>query len=209
VIDVLRIGDASVENVPVLVLPDVRLTAGSFRISAILGLQVFVAFRRMAWLDGGSRLALGNDAPSIGRATSRIYWHEDGVGIPVEIGGLVRGAHFDTGANSSYLWTLGRELLTVDQRATLTTRTIRVGGAGGIVERQSQELPTWHSAIAGASITLRCVTVDDRASSSVGRIGSDVLPQLRRLILDFETMTVEAEPMPRSAPTSPAASSCP
>src|SRR5262249_4814864 len=56
----LKIGSALVENVPVLILPDAQLKVGNVhQIDGILGLQVFVAFGRMAWVDAGRTLALG------------------------------------------------------------------------------------------------------------------------------------------------------
>src|SRR6185369_12654341 len=104
IIPVLRIGAAEVENVPVLVLPDARLTIGGLpggqarMIPGILGLPVFVAFRRMAWTGHGARLVLGGDGPMPGGPGAPVYWHDDGLGFPVATARGVMGAHFDSGA---------------------------------------------------------------------------------------------------------------
>ena len=203
VIDRLQVGDATVENVPVFVLPDARLTVPglasgqSFTISGILGLPVFVAFGRMAWIEDGRRLALGADAPQPAGETAPIFWHERGVGVPVRGSRGVAGAHLDTGANATNLFSGGRYLLSSGELATLGHRTVRRAGAGGMVEDRLDELPTWTFRLGSAPITLNRVTIVDDPDR-IASVGSDALRQLRTLILDFETMTMAAEPRPTS-----------
>jgi len=203
VIDRLQLGDAVVENVPVLVLPDARLTAPavtseqSYTIPGILGLPVFVAFGRIAWIEDGRRLALGADAPRPAGQTARIYWHDRGVGIPIRTANGIAGAHLDTGANATNLFSGGRALLSRAELVTLGNRVVRRAGAGGMVEERLDELPTWTMRLAAVPITLDRITIvhdPDRVAS----VGSDALRQLRTLVLDFEAMTMSAEARPRS-----------
>jgi len=201
VIDRLQLGEAVVENVPVLVLPDERLTdpgaAPGFTIPGILGLPVFVAFGRMAWIEDGRRLALGADAPQPTGETAPIYWHERGVGVALRASEAVAGAHLDTGATATNLFTGGRFLLSRAEQATVGQRTVRRAGSGGTVDERRDELATWTVRLGAAPVTLSGVTIIDDPNR-IASVGSDALRQLRTLILDFETMTMAAEPRPVS-----------
>ena len=203
VIERLQLGGAVVENVPVLVLPDARLTVPgatsgqAFTIPGILGLPVFVAFGRMAWIDDGRRLALGADAPRPGGETAPIYWHERGVGVPLRGSQAVAGAHLDTGANATNLFTGGRFLLSRAELATLGQRTVRRAGSGGTVDERRDELATWTVRLGATPVTLSGVTISDDPDR-IASVGSDALRQLRTFVLDFETMTMTAQPRPAS-----------
>lgn len=203
VIDRLQLGEAVVENVPVLVLPDARLTVSGatsgqgFTIPGIIGLPVLVAFGRVAWVEDGRRLALGANAPRPAVETAPIYWHERGVGVPLRTSQGVAGAHLDTGASATNLFSGGRFLLSRAELATLGQRTVRRAGSGGSVDQRRDELATWTVRLAAAPVTLSGVTIiDDR--DRIASVGSDALRQLRTLILDFETMTMAAEARPVS-----------
>lgn len=201
VIDVLRIGGATVANVPVLVLPDDRLTInpganaapGTGRtIPGILGLPVYVAFGRMAWLNGGSRLLLGGAAPRPRPGGAAIFWHDDGLGVPLATGRGRFGAHFDSGANHTYLYDpAARTLLPPAVRASGVDRTVRTGGAGGTVEEHLDELP--RLAATFGTTPLRFLRVPIQAHPGrTARIGDDAIGQLRLLVFDFEQMRMEA-----------------
>lgn len=204
VIDLLRIGDATVENVPVLVLPDNRLRIypspdakpGTGRmIEGILGLPVFAAFRRMAWSDGGSRLMLGEAAPRPGQGAAKIYWHPDGLGVPLAIGGRTFGAHFDSGASQTYLYDpAARTLVPPAVRATAIRRTVRTGGAGGTVEQRLEELPRLDARLGATLLNFRAVPIQAHEGTNA-RVGNDAIRQLRLLVFDFDQMTMEALPL--------------
>jgi hypothetical protein len=200
-IDLMRIGDAYVENVPVFVLPDAQLTIANFpTIPGILSLPVFAAFGRMAWLDGGQRLAFGDEAPLAEGRTERIYWHDSGLGIPIRTRRGVMGAHFDSGANRTSLHTNAERLLSEEELASAATGTLRVGGAGGVVEREVREFPVLTLSIAGLDARLSRVTLAEQSGYDVARIGNDLILQSRRLVLDFERMLIAAEPPTAEAP---------
>lgn len=193
VVDVLHIGGATVENLPVLVLPDAQLTiAGLPTIPAILGLPALVAFHRVAWLDGASELALGNAAPAPPAGSPRLYWHEEGVGVPISTARGTRGAHLDTGANASYLRAPGHALLSRAEERSARVHDRRIGGAGGVVQARQKVLPVLRLRIAGAPVVLRDVSIVEPDHQGAARIGDDVVAQLDELTLDFDTMRVAA-----------------
>jgi len=193
VVDVLHIGGATVENLPVLVLPDAQLTIGDLpTIPAILGLPALVAFHRIAWLDGASKLALGAVAPVPPAGSPRLYWHEEGVGVPISTARGTRGAHLDSGANASYLRAPGHALLSRAEERSAREHDRRIGGAGGMVRSRQKVLPVLRLRIAGAPVVLRDVSIVEQDHQGAARIGDDVIAQLDELTLDFDTMHVAA-----------------
>lgn len=197
VIDLLRVGDAAIENVPVLVLPDSQLKIGGLpQIQGILGLPVLVAFRRAAWLDGGRMLALGEQAPVAPDASPRPYWHEEGLGIPVSTSRGILGAHLDTGANASFLRRPAHALLDPATEASAREHRGKMGGAGGVVDTREMVYPRLQLAVAGVPVTLADISIDETSDSGAARLGDDLVRQLARLVLDFEHMKVFAEPLP-------------
>jgi len=195
-IDQITIGDATVRHLPVLVLPDAMLTiTKDYTIPAILGLPAFAALGRIAWLDGGSRLALGGLAPTPSGAKVRVYWDEAGIGLPIATSRGIRGAQFDSGASSTALRKTGLALLTPAETAATTEREVATGGAGGIVQTRSKVVPRFGYAVAGAAIVSLKVTVED-GDESAARIGNDMVDQLQLLTIDFATMTLQAVAKP-------------
>jgi hypothetical protein len=193
-IDKATIGSAAVENLPVLILPDAMLQfSKDYTVPAIFGLPAFAAFGRVGWLDGGARLALGAEAPRPKGKTVRVYWHEDGLGIPITTPRGTAGAQFDSGANSTDLRKPGLSLLTKDQIASATERDSTVGGAGGFVTTKARVLSRLDYTIDGVALTALKPTIDD-SGKGAARVGSDMIAQLKLLTIDFATMTLQAVP---------------
>ncbi len=204
VIDKASIGGATIENLPVLILPDAMLALGKdYTIPAIFGLPAFAALGRIAWLDGGARLALGNEAPRPKGRTVRVYWHEDGLGIPIATSLGTTGAQFDSGADSTDLRKPGLALLTKDQIASAAERNATIGGAGGFVTTKVRVLPRLDYSIDDAPLTALKLNIDD-SENGAGRVGSDMIAQLKLLTIDFATMTLQAVPLKAPGPVSPA-----
>lgn len=196
VVDTLTIGGATLENLPVLVLPDAQLTIAELpTIPAILGLPALVAFHRVAWLDGGRELALGEAAPVVPADAPRLYWHEDGVGVPVSTARSTRGAHLDSGANASYLRAGGHALLTRAEEHAARVRERRIGGAGGVVTARQKVVPKLRLKLAGAPVTLTHVSIAEQDKDGAARIGDDAIAQIGALTLDFDAMRVAATPL--------------
>jgi predicted aspartyl protease len=192
IIDRLQIGSAYVENVPVLILPDAQLKLGNVhQIDGILGLQVFVAFGRMAWADGGRMLALGEAAPPARSTAPRIYWHDEGVGVPVRTNRGVVGGFLDTGANATSWRAGGLSLLDPKLLAQAKEKTARVGGAGGVVERKQRELPPVRFELGPLPVQLSKVSIAPPGHEGAAWIGMDAVSQFGIFILDFEQMRID------------------
>lgn len=192
VIDKAMIGGATIEHLPVLILPDAMLKLGKdYTIPAILGLPAFAALGRIAWREGGTQLALGADAPLPKGRTVRVYWHEDGLGIPITTPLGTMGAQFDSGADSTALRKPGLALLTRDQVAAAAERDATIGGAGGYVTTKVRVLPRLDYQVDGVPLTALKLNVEDN-DNGAGRIGSDMIVQLKLLTIDFATMTLQA-----------------
>jgi predicted aspartyl protease len=197
VIDTLVIGSARVTNVPVLVLPDAMLRIKDNKlIPGILGLPVLAAFHRVAWLHRGAMLCLGSRACAATSGPVRpvsIYWHENGIGVPIVLPRGTGGAHLDTGANLTELSPAGVTLLGPDRIATITSQTMQVGGAGGIDQASVRLMPALDYQMAGTRLRAHNVMVSARLDGA-GRIGSDAIDQLDLLALDFDRMRAVAVP---------------
>jgi predicted aspartyl protease len=194
-IDKLTIGGATIENLPVLVLPDAMLHIGDFTIPAILGLPAFAGLGRIAWLDGGTRLALGEDAPAPSGNTVHVYWHEDGLGIPIATPLGTVGAQFDSGANATSLRKPGLTLLSSEQLGSATEHDTTTGGAGGYVTTRVRVLPRFDYTLDGAPLTVAKLTIADSDDKGAGQVGSDMIVQLKLLTFDFDSMTLQAVPL--------------
>jgi len=195
VIDRAKIGGVTIRHIQVLVLPDDMLRlAKDYVIPGILGLPAIASTGRIAWLDGGTRLALGMDAPKPSGNVDRVYWHESGLGIPLKTGVGTAGAQFDSGANATSLRQPGLVLLTKQQIDSATDRNGLVGGAGGYIKVKQRVLPELLYTLSGAALKSQKVTIEESADSA-GRVGSDILPQLKTLTIDFATMTLAVEPV--------------
>jgi hypothetical protein len=193
IIDLLWIGGAALENVPVLVLPDAQLKIADLpQIRAIFGLPELVAFRRAEWLDKGKTLALGDEAEKVPAASPKMYWHKEGIGIPVSTELGTRGAHLDTGANNSYLRAPAHVLLGAAVEATAEEHKGRVGGAGGVIETKEMVYPTLDLTVAGVPLNFKKISISEQDPEGAARLGDDVIQQLSVMVLDFEHMRIEA-----------------
>lgn len=67
-----------------------------------------------------------------------------------------------------------------------------VGGAGGYIRVKQRILPYFEYTLAGAPLKLSKVSIEDDADGA-GRVGSDIMSQLKVLTIDFQTMTFAAE----------------
>lgn len=191
-IDLLRIGDASVENIPVLILPDAQLKVGNIQqIDGILGLQVLVALRRVAWVDGGTILALGDAAPKARSDAPKIYWHDEGLGVPVSTALGIEGAHLDTGANASSWRQEGLTLVEPALLASERKETAEVGGAGGVVKIHRRQLPWLDFRLGPVPVRLERLSIEGPGPISAARIGMDAVSQFGTFILDFEQMRMD------------------
>ena len=175
------------ENVPVLILPDAQLMVGNVhQIDGILGLPVMVAFGRVAWVDAGRSLALGEAAPKARPSSPRVYWHDEGLGVPVSTPREILGAHLDTGANATDWREEGLPLLDPGTIAAATDEIAHVGGAGGVVEVKQKQLPSTHlSPRPSAGHAPKVSGSNGPGPTSAARIGMDAVSQFGVFIPRF------------------------
>lgn len=191
------IGGARLRNLPVLVLPDAQLTLanGAVRLPCILSLYGLAAFGRLAWLDHGRTLALGDAAPQGLDGAVPMVWHPLGLGVPLDGVGGRRVAHLDSGANISYLLESGLQLIPPDERVRLGVGHRRIGGVGGVVEQDIERLPRASLALAGHPLAFADIDVAMNADTGeVARLGEDVLDRYSAAVLDFRTMRFSVRP---------------
>ena len=196
VIDVLQLGDATVENVVVMVLPDKQFdVAEDIQLPPLIGLPVLQAFGRIAWLDNGKRIAFGDTAPAIPEgAGAPLYWHTDGIGVRFETAKGQFVAHLDTGANRLSLYPDAVPLLSDTERGSVKLRDTLTGGAGGLVKGQKEHVAALAATIGGVPVTFADVPIERGAGKHGARLGMDYVAQLAGLTLDFTSMSMLAVP---------------
>ncbi len=197
IIPEVRIGEAVLRNLPVLVLPDAQLTLanGAVRLPLIISLYGFAEFGRMAWLDHSRSLALGEAAPQGFEGAVPMVWHPLGLGVPLDGVGGRRAAHLDSGANISYLLEAGLQLIPPKERVSLGVGHRRIGGVGGVVEQDIERLPRASLSLAGHPLAFADIDVAmDADTGEVARIGEDVLGRYAAVVLDFRSMRFSVKP---------------
>jgi len=190
----VKIGNAVVENIPVLVLPDaqLRVSDGKQTISLpfILSLYALADFGRIAWLDHDKWLALGSKAPPPFPGAVPMIWSPDGIAVPIEGAGGRRAAQFDSGADVSYLYASGTSLLSDAERASIVKATRKIGGLGRIVEQEVRRVPRADLTLAGHSLVLKNLNIAKQPEAGeAARLGEDVLQAYSTVVFDFGTMT--------------------
>jgi hypothetical protein len=190
----VKIGDATVENIPVLVLPDAQLTITSGKetvsLPFILSVYALADFGRLAWLDHDHWLALGDPAPKPFPDAVPMIWHPTGIAVPLDGPGGRRAAQFDSGADASYLYTSGTSLLSAAERATIVKAKRKIGGVGGVVEQQVRRVPRADLRLASQPLVLKNINIAaEPDTGEAARLGEDVLAIYSAVVFDFNTMT--------------------
>lgn len=197
IIPEVHIGKAVLRNLPVLVLADAQLTLanGAVRLPFIISLYGLAQFGKMAWLDHGRWLALGEAAPEDFKDAVPMIWHPLGLGVPLDGVSGRRAAHLDSGANISYLLEAGLQLIPADERVLMGVGHRRIGGVGGVVEEDIERLPRASLFLAGHPLTFSDVDVAmDADTGEVARLGEDVLGRYAAVVLDFKAMQFSLSP---------------
>jgi hypothetical protein len=189
-----RIGNATVENIPVLVLPDAQLTITSGKetvsLPFILSVYALADFGRVAWLDHDKWLALGSAAPASFPDAGPMIWHPTGIAVPLDGPGGRRAAQFDSGADVSYLYENGASLLSAAERASIVKAKRKIGGVGGVVEQKVRRVPLAHFTLAGQPLVLKNINIAaEPESGEAARLGEDVLANYSAVVFDFNAMT--------------------
>lgn len=195
----VKLGDAVVKNVPVLVLPDAQLTISdgkkSVSLPFILSLYALADFGRIAWLDHDKTLALGSAAPASLPGAVPMVWHQTGIAVPLEGPGGRRAAQFDSGADSSYLYESGAALLSDAERASIIKTKRKIGGVGGVVEQDIRRVPEADLTLAGQPLLLKNLDIAKQPETGeAARLGEDVLQTYSAVVFDFGAMTFSVSP---------------
>jgi hypothetical protein len=195
----VKLGDAVVKNIPVLVLPDAQLTISdgkkSVSLPFILSLYALADFGRIAWLDHDKWLALGSAAPASLPGAVPMIWHQTGIAVPLEGLGGRRAAQFDSGADSSYLYESGAALLSDAERASIIKTKRKIGGVGGIVEEDIRRVPEAGMTLAGQPLVLKNLDIAKQPDTGeAARLGEDVLQAYSAVVFDFGAMTFSVSP---------------
>ncbi|HEY3521713.1 MAG TPA: retropepsin-like aspartic protease [Rhodanobacteraceae bacterium] len=195
----VTIGEATVENIPVLVLPDARLTIRSGKetvsLPFILSVYALADFGRVAWLDHDKWLALGSAAPASFPDAVPMIWHPTGIAVPLEGPGGRRAAQFDSGSDVSYLYESGSSLLSDAERSSIVKAKRKIGGVGGVVEQEVRRVPRADLRLADQALVLK--NLDIAAQPETGeaaRLGEDVLAAYSAVVFDFDAMTFSISP---------------
>ena len=193
------IGNATIRNIPVLVLPDAQLTITNgkevVKLPFILSVYAMAAFGRVAFLDHDTWFALGATVPPGAAGAVPLIWHQRGIAVPLDGPGGRRTAHFDSGANVSYLFDGAMPLISDAERAKLIESTREVGGVGGVVKESIRKLPVASFTLAGQNLVLKDVdVVKDLSTGEAARLGEDVIQDYGAVIFDFDTMKFSVSP---------------
>lgn len=195
----VKIGQAVVKNIPVVVMPDANLTYSdgkeTVRLQFLMSLYALASFGRVAWLDHDKWLALGRAAPASFPGAVPMIWHPQGIAVPLEGPGGLRAAHFDSGANISYLFDLGLSLLSSAEQTQIVETSRKVGGVGGVVDEKVRELPIATLSLAAQPLVLKKVkVVKEPDTGEAARLGEDVLQRYSAVVFDFGAMTFSISP---------------
>ena len=195
----VKLGDAVVKNIPVLVLPDAQLivTDGKTSVSLafILSLYALADFGRVAWLDHDKWRALGSAAPASFPNPVPMIWYPDGIAVPLEGPGGRRAAQFDSGADASYLYENGVPLLSDAERASIVKAKRKIGGVGAVVEQEILRVPEANLSLASQPLVFKNLDIAKQPhTGEAARLGEDVLQTYSAVVFDFGAMTFSVSP---------------
>ena len=190
-IDRVEVGNAELRRLTALVIPDEQ--AAMMGAQLVIPLPALIGLGRLAYLDHGKALALGADAPALGSNRAPLYWDESGVGFAVRLAGGVRGAHFDSGAETTWFFPAAAPILSAAERATRRSYQRKIAGLGGARTEQASVYRNvtltvgtsrWHFP------QIEMAEKDENGESA--RIGIQLFDRFRTVVLDFRRMQMSA-----------------
>ena len=196
VADKLQIGDLLIENVAFLVLPDEMLSFPqvNYFIHGIIGFPVMYQMKEITIQQDES---LTVSARPKKRDLRNLFL--DGLSpiVQFEAEGDTVLFQMDTGANTS---DFSEKYFSANKDKILekgTSRMGKMGGAGGIIDREMYDLENVRLKIGGQEFTIPTITVLPDKSSFLenydGNLGQDVLMYFNKFILNFESMYLAFE----------------
>ena len=165
-----------------------------YQIKGILGLPVLRALRRVEISNNGLVRIHLHEAVS-GRAPN-LFFDEASPIVEIHHGQHRLQMFLDTGANASVLYPSFRNALTREETFRLKTKREKVAGAGGMINRKTELVPTLRIEVLETSVNLRKVSLLPEMPTGNNRyrdgvIGMDALRS--GFLLDFDAMRLEVE----------------
>jgi predicted aspartyl protease len=192
----LRFGNAHLRNVVFLVLSDKALYVGplKYQIRGILGIPVLRALGRVSMSAKGVVRIEAKGASA--DAEPNLFLDGWDLVVDVRHGDRRLEMNLDTGANATSLNPSSRDALKPDEIASLKSERDKTAGAGGVMTRKTQVLPTFRLDILGRTEELTKVTVVGQQptgdkSYRDGTLGMDAL--MSGFTLDFRAMQLRLD----------------
>lgn len=162
-------------------------------IDGIIGLPILNKARKVAWVDNGKRLLLGNRVSRRERQIHNLYWHESGFGLISEYKGNEFAVHFDSGANRLSFFTTLLNMLDEQERSQLSKIKANNSGAGGAEAYEGYLMSAIDLTIANELLKFKDIKIKPVESDNptdIARIGVSMINQTKSVIIDFETMNL-------------------
>ena len=199
VIPELRLGEARMKNVAVIVLDDKDLVVPSlhYRIPGSIGFPVLSALGRITFFADG-RFGVGlSPASTIPGGEENLFLQRLTPIVAAEIGGAERLFTVDTGAAGTF-FTVQYYLDHRNDFASQTIGNFELAGAGGVRSYPAYLTGKFNLKMGGACVSLNQLPViaQPRGQSEdkfYGNIGQLVLGRFKSYTFDFQKMTFSAE----------------
>jgi predicted aspartyl protease len=190
----LRIGGAAVRNVVFLVFPDSALAFPqiNYQIRGIVGFPVIAGFGATTLTRAGE-LVLGDTAAAEAGGEQNLCLRGLMPMVAAEHAGERLHFTFDTGAQTTSLYTPFLAARRALVEAGGAPSTVQTGGAGGMRQVQAYTLAPLVLGIGGREATVPQVRVfaertTDDSERVYGNVGQDVIRQFEAMTLDFRRM---------------------
>jgi tetratricopeptide (TPR) repeat protein len=186
----LRLGGAHLKNVVFLVLSDESLYVAplKYQIRGILGLPVLQALGCVGISAKGEVRIEPQARPAAG--PPNLFFDGEDLIVDVRHGEHRLQIFLDTGANASFVYPSFRSALTREERAALKSKQDTTGGAGGVVTRMAEAIPSLRLEILDRSVELKDVSMLSKPAAGKtardGVLGMDGLQG--GFTLDFRRM---------------------
>jgi hypothetical protein len=193
--DSLRINDILMKNVVFQVMPDEVLYIAPIDLSLniIIGYPVIAQWKEIRIRQDGTM--------TIPATPGHAAWQNlamDGLDpvIYAIAGSDTLGFKFDTGASTSDLFDNYFRRHKEDIMKRGKASTIRLGGAGGVVEKEVYMINDFKISIGSKTATLQQVAVHKEPIPNLdekfyGNLGQDLMGQYKEMILNFESMYID------------------
>lgn len=193
VVNSLKIGNITLENVVFYIMKDEDFTFGPYKILGIIGAPIIRAFEEIRFTKNNELIvpvtpgndAIGNFAYDQYTPIIQVIYSNDSLNFI-----------FDSGNNSITLYQPFFKKYETDISQNYTLKKIGIGGAGGIIETDGYELDniTLNAGKTGAELNKVPVLIKALSESQKffhGNLGQSYISQFSTLILNYKNMYIE------------------